>query len=124
MSEEKSKKISGCLIVIIILIVVLILVLIIIGIQGAFELKESIQYSTSTLSEGYRITRETGFYESYLSEEYSETIKADAKVKPANNALTLDCRTASFEGIDITSCWVEIIASGKQGWVLKNAISK
>jgi len=78
----------------------------------------------SSLSEVYRITRETGLYNSYTSEEYFETLQAGTRVKPANNASRLGCRTADFDGIDITSCWVEIIANGKTGWVLKNALTK
>ncbi|MBU0577230.1 hypothetical protein KJ742_03670 [Patescibacteria group bacterium] len=124
MSKEKSSKKSGCLTVILILIGILVLVFVIVGIQGAIDLRDSNRNSPLTSSEGYQITRETGFYDSFTSEEYFETLPAGTRVKPANNASSLDCRTVKFEGIEITSCWVEIIASGKQGWVLKNALRK
>jgi hypothetical protein len=82
----------------------------------------SMPSSKESNSPTYKITRETGFYKSSTSEDYSETLKAGTIIRPANNASSLDCRTSDFEGISITSCWVEIVSSGRTGWVLKNAL--
>ena len=70
----------------------------------------------------YRITRKTGLYQSHTSEEHLYLLTSGTKVKPANNSTRLDCRTAEFEGISITSCWVEVVNTGKTGWVSQNAI--
>jgi len=78
--------------------------------------------SKGSNSPTFRITRETGFYKSSTSEDYSESLKAGTKIKPANNASNLECRTSDFDGIRITSCWVQIVSSGRTGWVLRNAI--
>lgn len=122
MTEEKSSKKSSCLTIFLILIGVLVLIYIIIGFQGAVELRDSYRDDSLSSSKVYRITRETGFYNSFMSETYTETLPTGTKVKPANNSSNLDCRTADFDGISITSCWVEIVSSGQTGWVLKNTL--
>ena len=70
----------------------------------------------------YRVTRETGWYESLYSGDYSVTVRADQLVVPADNAKTLTCRTVDEYGVKITLCNVEILSSGKEGWVLRNAL--
>jgi len=121
--EEENKKL-GCGTILLVIIGIVILIFIFIGIQGAIEIRDSYgsSSSSSTSVNIYRITRETGFYKFYTSEDYSETIESGTKVKPANNASSLDCRTIDVEGFNSTSCAVEVINSGKTGWVLKNAI--
>lgn len=120
-NEETSNKKSGCGSIILVLIGIVIIIFICIGIQGALEIRDSYRSGVSSSSSKiYRITRETGFYK--YSEDYSETLQTGTKIKPANNSSHLSCLTEDFDGISITSCLVEIISTGKTGWVLKNAI--
>lgn len=120
MSSENSGN-KGCITTILVIVGIILLVILFIGIQGALELKNS-YVSQDSSSNTYRITRETGFYKYSYSENYTETLKAGTRVKPANNSKSLSCQTRDFDGISITSCLVEVINTGKTGWVLKNAI--
>jgi hypothetical protein len=139
-TERDSKRKGGCGIVILILFGIALLYFIFIGLQGALEIRDSYQpnaeptarsYSITSHKSGssstpnatiYRLTRKTGLYKSHTSEEPFIWLASGTKVTPANNATNLDCRTADFEGVSITSCWVEVVNTGKTGWVSRNAI--
>ena len=122
-NKEVNKKGFGCGIFVLIIVVILLLFVICTGLQGASEMRDSYRSnSSSSTIPIYSITRKTGFYSSLDSEDYSETLSAGTKIKPANNATSLDCRTRDVQGISITSCHIEILGSGRTGWVLENAI--
>ena len=122
-NKETTNKKIGCGSIILVLIGIVIIIFICIGIQEALEIRDSYRSGVSSSSSNiYRITRETGFYKYSYSEDYSETLRTGTKIKPANNSSHLSCLTEDFDGISITSCLVEIISTGKTGWVLKNAI--
>ena len=72
----------------------------------------------------YTVTRETGFYASATSDDYTVTVTRGTKVKPANNVETLTCKTVDVYGVSITLCNIEIISTGKTGWILKNALER
>jgi len=122
--NNESKKKSGCGTFILIILGLLILLFVIQGIIGAIEIRDSYRSNSSSSysSSTHKITRETGLYDSLYSENYSETLKSGTKVKPANNAKEFSCSTVDYDGIDITSCKIEVISSGKTGWVLENAL--
>jgi len=120
-NENRGNK--GYVTTVLVIAGIILLIFMCIGIQGALEIKNSNESNISS-SNVYQITRETGFYKHLYSEDYSETLKAGTRVKPANNSTYLSCQSADFDGISITSCLVEVISTGKTGWVLKNAISQ
>lgn len=76
----------------------------------------------STAPMTYVVTRETGLYATAKSGNYFSTLLIGTKVKPANNAFYLDCDIVETYDVKITTCNVEVISTGKTGWVLKNAL--
>ena len=133
MTEGKPERKSGCGIIILILFGIALLYFIFIGLQGALEIRDSYRskpeptersYSITSHQSGsssttdatiYRLTRKTGLYKSHTSEEPFIWLASGTKVTPANNATNLDCRAADFEGVSITSCWVEVLITEETG---------
>ena len=79
---------------------------------------------TPTKTPSYVITRETGLYKSVYDDNYTETLKAKTRVKPANNAASLTCRTVDVYEVLITFCEIEVFLTGQKGWVIQNAMQK
>jgi len=69
----------------------------------------------------YTVKRETGLYTSLESTDFSETVSKGTKVMPADGADNIICKYSEVEpGIKL--CKIEIVNSGKIGWILKNAL--
>jgi hypothetical protein len=71
------------------------------------------------------VTKSTGLYASTdLDAELVDTLDVGVLVVPANNAKVYECQSYVDMGETYVQCHVEVIKTGKTGWVLKKWITQ
>ena len=73
----------------------------------------------------YKVTRETGLYESSSSDDYEETIAYGTIVGPVGNRADIYCTNSKAESVrdlNIQICNVQIVNTEETRWILKSAL--
>jgi hypothetical protein len=73
----------------------------------------------------YRVTKSTGLYPSTnMDTEPIDTLDVGTLLKPANNAKFYDCDVVVDNGEEFPQCHVEVVKTGRTGWVLQKWIER
>ena len=66
----------------------------------------------------YRVTKDTGLYWSVTSNEPDGVLQVGTLLKPANNEKYFHCENVVDTGTTFRLCQIEVVSTGKTGWVL------
>jgi hypothetical protein len=71
----------------------------------------------------YYVTRQTGVYLATGGDDPAYLLEAGMLLRPVGGASTLDCRPVLIAGETASVCHVEVVLSGRWGWVAEEDIA-